>query len=305
MPEFDKYDKGLTFFGLFLGVTFPVLSGIPFVGYLAETVVCFFLILYTLRRQGLYALITIVGSLAIAIGSFGIELIVFALWGKVVVPALVLGWLMSSGARFRNAFMATLIAASAGSLILFLAEKELFYAAFDQAQNWFQTGLPEANGESRELAEMMIGMMEIIKRLMPSMLILSAVMQIFVGWLVAVFYLNARGEYVPQLVSFYHWKMPDYLIYPTGGLLLLRLAAPEPFKIVADNALLFMGLFYALFGFSLLEYYLKKLRLSIFMRMIFYIAILLLHIPGLILAALAGFFDSYFDFRKVRAKLIG
>jgi len=54
-----------------------------------------------------------------------------------------------------------------------------------------------------------------------------------------------------------------------------------------------------------MEYYLKKIRLSLFLKVLFYIGIVFLQLPGLLLAALIGIFDSYFDFRKVRARIIG
>jgi len=41
------------------------------------------------------------------------------------------------------------------------------------------------------------------------------------------------------------------------------------------------------------------------LRVFFYIGLIFLQLPGLILAAVVGFIDSYFDFRKVRARIIG
>jgi len=95
--------------------------------------------------------------------------------------------------------------------------------------------------------------------------------------------------------------MPYNYIYIVGIMILLRLVGTEQLKVLADNVILFMGFFYALFGFSVFEYYLKKIKLSLFLRIVFYIAFL----PGVVFAVLMGLFDSYFDFRKVRAKIIG
>ncbi|MFH2037360.1 MAG: DUF2232 domain-containing protein, partial [Candidatus Zixiibacteriota bacterium] len=102
-----------------------------------------------------------------------------------------------------------------------------------------------------------------------------------------------------------YWKMPYYYVYLLGFSIIIRLIGDNSMKIVADNMIFFIGFFYAAFGFALFEFYLKKIKLSRFMRILFYVGFIFLQLPGLIFAAIAGLFDSYFDFRKVRAKIIG
>jgi len=306
MPDQDKFDRGVVYFGLLISVTFPVISGIvPVLGYLTEFLVCFYLILFAVRRMWTFALIGSVGSLALMLGLFGFHAFLVAAWAKTVIPPLLFGAMMSEGIRVRHALTAAVIAAAITSLAVFLSEKELIYSAFDQAQKWVQSGAADIPENGKKLDVIMAQIITFFKRTMPSLLAMSAVMQLFIGWLGAMVYMNAVGLFMQPMLSFYYWKMPDYYIYGLGLFFLARLGGPDIIKVIADNLILFLGLFYAVFGFALFEYYLKKLRLSLFLRILFYIGIILLQIPGLVFAALVGVFDSYFDFRKVRAKIIG
>ncbi len=306
MPDQDKFDRGVLFFGLLISVTYPVISGtVPVIGYLVEYLVCFYLILYTIRRMWTFALIGAVGSLALMIGLFGFHAFLVASWAKTVVPAVLFGSLMSEGIRTRHAFTVAVIAAALASLAIFLTEKELIYSVFDQARNWVHSGAADLPQNGKKIDTLMLQAISFLKRTTPSLLAMSAVMQFFIGWIGVMVYMEYVGLFMQPMQGFYYWKMPEYYIYGLGVLLLARLIGPEIIRIIADNFILFLGLFYAVCGFAVFEYYLKKLRLSLFLRILFYIGIILLQIPGLVFAALVGVFDSYFDFRKVRAKIIG
>jgi len=306
MPDQEKFDGGVIYFGLLITVIFPLISGtVPIIGYLVEFMACFFLVLFTVRRMWIFALIGGVGSLAFMLGLFGFHAFLAAAWAKTVLPAALFGALLSEGIRVRHAFTVAVIAAALGALAVFLSERELIFQAFDRAQEWFRSGSAAAGQNEERLNEIMAQLITFMKRTMPSLLALSAVFQLFVGWLGVIVYMKAIGHFMPSMQSFYYWKMPDYFIYGIGILFLARLAGTDIIRIIADNLILFVGVFYAVCGFAFFEYYLKKLRLSLFLRILFYIGIILLQIPGLIFAALVGIFDSYFDFRKVRAKIIG
>jgi uncharacterized protein YybS (DUF2232 family) len=208
-----------------------------------------------------------------------------------------------------RAFLVAVTVSSIISLVLFWFEKDLIFSALDEANRWIVSGLTAGSGlapaEADRMTDWADSMIGLLKRLIPSMMALSGVMQLFFGWLCLVILLKGLGEFVPSFGSFINWKMPDYYIYISGVFLLSRLLGTELMKIVADNFLLFLGFFYAVFGFSVFEYYLKKIRLSPLLRAFFYIGLIFLQLPGLILAAVVGFVDSYFDFRKVRARIIG
>ena len=87
--------------------------------------------------------------------------------------------------------------------------------------------------------------------------------------------------------------------------LVARLINADGVKIAADNILLVLSFFYAVCGLALIEHLLRKLQLPTFIKIIFYFGLLLMQVPGMIIASIAGLFDSYFDFRKVRAHTLG
>ena len=229
-------------------------------------------------------------------------------WAMVVIPASVLGKMMESGAKTSKAFITALIVLVVISLAMFWVEKEVILSEIDKSKELAITFLQEmkfqADAEHR-VVEQIGQMFDVLRHLSPAIMALSAAAQLFIGWMLMLGFLKLAGEFTPSPGSFLYWKMPLPYVYVVGILIVMRLLGGDMLRLVADNALLFLGFFYALFGFSLLEYYLKKMRVSTFLRILFYLGVLLLQLPGLVGAALVGFFDSYFDFRKVRARLIG
>jgi len=95
------------------------------------------------------------------------------------------------------------------------------------------------------------------------------------------------------------------LFYLLGVVLLARLLFNEEVRLVADNLLFMLSFIYAVGGLSLIEHLLRKLKLPLLVKILFYFGLLLMQLPGLIVACLAGLFDSYFDFRRVRAHSLG
>ncbi len=298
----------LQIFGLLMAASFPLLSGIPVLGYIAETGAIFGIIFLAYRRDWFWLIIGAAGSLMLATFLYGSELFIIATWARVVIPSAAFGLFWAVGGHPSRAFAVAVVLAAISSLVIFGSERDLIYKALDQVKGLIMTagaGSSQSGGATSDFVEGVAGMIEVVKRLMPSLLALSAAFQIFAGWLLLMVILHQIGEFVPRVTGFYFWKMPDFYLLLFGAALLVRLLAGETLQMVADNVILFMGMFYAAFGFSVFEYYLKKVRLSLFMRIMFYIGIILLQVPGLILAALVGLCDSYFDFRKVRARMIG
>jgi len=305
MSNGDRIEQGLSYFGLLPLLTFPLVSGIPIVGYFIETAAIFFAVWFAYRSRHWLLTAGAAGSIVFALLLFGPHLLIFGLWARVIIPAVLLGRLMNVGLSLGKCFTVAVVFVAAAGLMQYLPERELFQQTLDTAGRWLQGGLMGGAGQNKETMEWMVNMIATMKRLMPTMLVLSGVAQLFVAWVIFLVLLRQLGLFVPNVVGFYYWKMPDTYIYITGVIMLGRLLVGEPLKIIADNLLLFIGFFYAVFGLAVFEYYLKKIRVSLLMRILFYILLLLMQLPGLILAALVGLVDSYFDFRKVKARMIG
>ncbi len=305
MTFWDKIEQVTNPAGILVIWAFPVVIGIPVIGYLMETIALFFVILFSFRRQYLFLAISVAGSLAVAILMYGTGVLIISMWAKAIIPGALLGYFIASGMSISRIFVFSIISIAVIVLMLFWEEKTAIFQALDNVQGWIEGGLAGTSNQAGEMIELMTKTVAIIKRLTPAFMILSVVTQLFVGWVLLVIFLKALGEFFPGFVNFYYWKMPDSYLYVIGAAVLIRLIGGELLEVVADNIILFIGFFYAAFGFALFEYYLKKIKLSLFLRVLFYIGFIFLQLPGLILAAAVGLFDSYFDFRKVKARMIG
>jgi hypothetical protein len=289
---------------LFVCLIFPVMTIIPGINYLAQIGAVFSVLYFAFRGRFIYLIAGTVGSLLLGIWVFGFSLNLLGHWAIVIIPAIGLGRLLTTGMSSEKSLIISMIIAVLISMALFFIEKDMINQGIDNLTNTAMELVSE-NGSTPVFFDEFNRIMSIIKRLMPSFLALSAVSQLALAWLGLTYILGRYGEFVPGTGKFIYWKMPYYLIYPLGVVITLRLLGNNTIEIIADNTLLFVGFFYAVFGFSVIEYFLKKIRLSLFMRILFYIGFILLQLPGLIFAAVLGLFDSYFDFRKVRARIIG
>jgi len=307
MPSpWEKIEQTLNPIGLLAILALPVVAGIPLVGFLVETISIFFVILFAFRRNYLFLAVAGIGSLSSAILMHGSSLIIISLWARAFIPGFILGILISAGVSMSRAFIFSILAIALSVVIQYWEEREIIFQVLDKFQSWITGGLPAGTDEqTNAMIDYVAQTIAVIKRLMPALMVLSVVAQLFAGWILLVIFLKAIGEFFPGIIEFYYWKMPDFCLYIIGPAIAVRLIGGESLKVVADNIIMFIGFFYAAFGFALFEYYLKRIRLSLFLRILFYIGFIFLQLPGLVLAAAVGLFDSYFDFRNVKAKLIG
>ena len=73
----------------------------------------------------------------------------------------------------------------------------------------------------------------------------------------------------------------------------------ETITLVADNVLLAMSIYYCVGGLALLAHGLKRFKLPLFVKVMFYIMLTLSGVLGYIVIVLVGFIDSFADWRKV------
>jgi uncharacterized protein YybS (DUF2232 family) len=312
MPEWPKVERYLNFIGLFLLLVFLVVVPIPVAGYLAGMGALASVIFFSFRRRQLLLAAGSIGSIVLASFLYGPSLLLLGLWAAVIIPGTLFGGLLASGIPAGKAFTVGLLASALIAVLMFWMQRDLILQALESFHKWMQSGITAGGTAENAVSESSNGMtavlntmIKITRRLLPSLLALSAVMQLFVAAVFLFLLLKSAGGFAPSFGSFIFWKMPFNYIYLIGFFMVMRLVGPSALKIAADNFLLFIGIIYAVFGFSVMEYYLRRIKLSVFLKVVFYFGFVLLYLPGLVLAAAVGIFDSYFDFRQVKAKLIG
>ena len=161
-----------------------------------------------------------------------------------------------------------------------------------------------AAGDSPELVDDKITtarrLFDVIIRLIPAGTILSTLTQFGVAYLIFVRWASRNGMSLAGFRPFFEWKMPFAIMPAVMVVILMRLIGSDGLVIVADNALAMASIFYCLTGLALMEYAMRKLRLSRLMKVMFYLFLFISQFVGFFVAALLGFIDSFADWRKVR-----
>ena len=137
-------------------------------------------------------------------------------------------------------------------------------------------------------------------RLIPSLMVLGAVMPFSIAFLIFSHRLDKTSYAGKPMAPFTHWKMPFALTPILIVATLMRIVGGESLVLTADNVLAFLGVFYAITGMALMEFYLRKFNFSTIMKIMFYIVFFMSQFVGLFVAAFLGFVDSFVDWRKVQ-----
>lgn len=140
-------------------------------------------------------------------------------------------------------------------------------------------------------------------RLLPGVVINSI---IFITWLniIASKKLFVKEGMFPKLGPLKNWRLPFFSVWLVIGTALLLLCDAywlhvNYFKIIAINAFLVFGLVYFFQGLSIAAFFIQRWSLSPIIKLIFYVLFIIFFQPIGILLLAFGFFDSWFDFRKL------
>jgi uncharacterized protein YybS (DUF2232 family) len=234
------------------------------------------------------------------------------LWLKALVPAAAMGYMINHGWRAGKSFAAAAVLMAVFIFMIFIQSSQALTGQTEGFRSSIEnmvTGPMAASGYDTEaintMVDQMLVFLKILTRLFPGLIIMSGIGQLFLAFLSAEWYYTRRDSYFPGFGRFIFWKMPEKLLYLLGAILIIRLTIGGGLELVADNAAVILFICYAVTGLALIEHYLRKLRLPVLVRIVFYIGLGFMHIPGLMATSIAGLFDSYFDFRKVRAHTLG
>ena len=173
---------------------------------------------------------------------------------------------------------------------------------FAQQSEQFLLGLGYSSEIVRESLDQSRKMFDVMVRLFPAATILSALLQFSIGYLAFVLWVSCKNRSPACYVPFVFWKVPFGFTPLLIIVILMRVFGGELLKMIADNGLAILAVYYCGAGLALMEYYLRKLRLSKLMKTLFYIFLFLTQLAGFFVAALVGFIDSFADWRKVHAR---
>lgn len=234
-------------------------------------------------------------------------------WSLVLFASVIVGRLSAAGRNQYRVYLISLLIAVGFSLAYFLPQISLQIEAMTVSSqafiDWMRQGLIAAKyGEdavNQNLESVQI-MFKAMIRLLPSILVLSAIVPFSVGFLIFNLRLDKKSYPGRTVMPFALWKVPFGVMPVLVVSILLRILGSGTVTVVADNILAFLAFYYLVTGLALVEYNLRKF-LPTYLRVTFYVAFFVFQFAGLYVAlamlfmiAFLGFVDSFADWRKVQ-----
>lgn len=235
------------------------------------------------------------------------------IWSMILFASVIVGRLSAAGRNQCRVYLISLLVAIGFALAYLLPQMSMQIEALTASSqafvDWMRQGLVAAGyGEDavRENLEGVQVFSQAVVKLLPAILVLSAILPFSVGFLIFNFHLD-KGSYRGRTVMpFALWKVPFGVMPVLVAAILLRILGGGTLITVADNILAFLAFYYMLTGLALIEYNLRKF-LPTYLRVTFYVAFFVFQFAGLYVAlamafivAFLGFVDSFADWRKVQ-----
>jgi uncharacterized protein YybS (DUF2232 family) len=274
-------------------------SGIPILNYIFGilALISYPVLFYVSSKK--YALTVAAISVVIAaiVGNYTSAVLMLV---SATLPGLILGWGMISGKRPSHAIILAFLPSFIilGFLLFNSAELEkAFYTAMEETSIQFSR-IQGANANSEELMENIREFGNTVFDLMPSLILLSWLFNVFIGYMVSNKILSATGYEVRPFPPFNRWR-PGY---PLVGLFIIGLFFAVfnigGSELIGWNILLFTGIIYFISGPAVVESFFRASKIPLFFKLLFYAGVFLAQLFSLVVLAGVGLFDSWFNFRS-------
>lgn len=290
---------------------FAVSAYLPIVGFFCALLIPVPVLFYRTKLGRTNGMIVPVATLVI----------MFAVIGRVSVDMLVFSELMLLGFLLAELFFLDLTVEKtvivAGGTVLATAAGLLFFYSVVSGTGVFALvsayvtknleltlKLYENMGVSQESLRTLSDSMEQIRfvliRIIPAFAVVST---LFVSWtslLIARPILENRRLFYPSFGRLSLWKAPEHLVWGVIGCGLMLLLTDRGIKLVGLNGLLILMTIYFFQGIAVISYIFQKRNVPRPLRILAY-SLIGLQQMALLLVIGCGFFDMWFDFRKLKA----
>ena len=157
-------------------------------------------------------------------------------------------------------------------------------------------------GLSADQLQFLESSMDIIQQvmvgMMPALVVGSTLLAVWVSLLTVRGLFRRVGMTAPDYGPLDHWKAPEMLVWPVIACGILLLVPNLAAKTVGLNGLIVLMVVYFFQGMAILTYFLRRKRVPRIARIMLYALITLQQIVMLGVVAV-GFFDTWFNFRKI------
>lgn len=289
-------------------VFFTAVVFVPMIGLFAGVFTSLPTVL-SLYRWGLPMGLWVPGG-ALIIGGLLFAYLDMALSMPYLMEMLLLGFVLGIGMRRgwsleKTIGLAGLLVFVSGVLIFWMNVAadpgEIFKSLEEGLQKAVAATLKQYAGVSAEtslLEESLKNVIPMIVRVLPGASLASAFIMAWLNLLVAQRFCTVRNLPLPAWDPWVRWRAPEFLVWAvilSGFALLLPV---QQLKLVAMNVLVVLGTIYLLQGLAIITFYFERWRLPRILRAILYGFLVLQQFASLG-AVLLGFFDIWFDFRRL------
>lgn len=140
----------------------------------------------------------------------------------------------------------------------------------------------------------------ILTRVLPAIVTVMMISVIWINILIIKKVLARKEIQVKSLEHLNTWKAPEYLVWVTIGLGILLFVPHTGIKLFGLNAILMLMLVYFFQGIAIVSFFFKRKGFPLILRLFFY-CIITIQTIFLLIVVLLGFFDTWFNFRKLDA----
>jgi hypothetical protein len=222
-------------------------------------------------------------------------------------PAALIGWAaarrFSYGKLFLIAVFAALLPLALFIPLAYPSVKLQLLAAGEtmgQQMRLWGLGLGYTPVRLEETEKTFKAYMDFIVGVVPALYYMSNVVFILLAHFFSLWVLGRRGILLPGPKNFLVWQAPFLFTFFLGAGLAGHLFLESAWLLAADNILLLVVFAYAVCGASNLEYFFKKMSAHWAIKGLFYIWLAVFGLVSFFILSAVGFFDSRFDFRRLR-----
>lgn len=201
----------------------------------------------------------------------------------------IIGNVIKEGISPFKTLIISLIAVTISQLLIFYISSGMLNLDY---QTLLQQAVQNLSGEEQALEQIISAQINLIKKIFPALLLISATITGFLNYYVSLWYLIKKGLNIESYKSINKWYLPRWTVS-----IILIISILFTSNIVLLNINIYMFFLAFLQGFAVLMYFLSKKSRSILIKS-FIIFLILIFPPVPMLLILLGILDMWFNFRK-------
>ena len=160
-------------------------------------------------------------------------------------------------------------------------------------------GMPEEN--IHMISSSMESFQYVLIRIIPALAIASTLFIIWTSLMLAKPLLKTKNLFYPDFGLLNLWKAPEYLVWIAIACGILLLIPDKAVRLMGINGILILMTIYFFQGMAIVSFYFEKKQFPRLLRFFLYSLIAIQQLILLIVVIL-GFFDIWFNFRKLEKK---